>query len=166
MEKGFILPDGRYLQVIEARRVSVDENGQEVVTEITAADYPEGAQEVPLRPSAAHEWTGTEWAHNPALEPPAPPEYLTAPQFEYLLALTGFGDVWDALAARALETGDRGLCAALKAERSRSRFELVNVLAVVEQFRDAAAQIAPDVDLSETAIRAAWQDAKAYRGLV
>lgn len=98
-------------------------------------------------------------------EPPAPPEYLTAPQFEYLLALTAFGDVWDALAARALDTGDRGLFAALKAERSRARFELVTVLAVVDRFRDAAAQIAPEVDLSEAAIRAAWDQAKAYRGL-
>lgn len=100
--------------------------------------------------------------------PPPPPDLparLSPPQFEFLLTLTGFGDVWDALADQAKATGDLHVYAALRAERKRSRFNLDRVLKVVAAYADAAAQIAPDVDLSETAIRTAWEQAEQFEGL-
>ena len=97
--------------------------------------------------------------------PPAEPRFLTPPQFEFLLALTGFGEVWDALADAAKAQGDMATFAALRAERVRSRFLLDVVLSVVDRFRDQAAQIAPEVDLSEAAIMAAWDQAEVYGGL-
>jgi len=93
------------------------------------------------------------------------PRNLTPAQFEYLLALSGFGAVWDAIAGDAAAGGDMETYAALMAERKRSRFRLDTVLAVVAQFADQAAAIAPEVDLSEAAIRAAWKQAEEYRGL-
>ena len=149
MEKGFILPNGQYVQAIEAAHLS-------------AADYPAGTVEVPLRPSAHHHWEGGAWVYR---APPYAPRDLTPAQFEYLLALTGFGAVWDAIAGDAAAGGDMVTYAALMAERKRSRFRLDTVLSVVAQFADQAAAIAPEVNLSETAIRAAWKKAEEYGGL-
>ena len=100
--------------------------------------------------------------------PPPPPlsdaeRALTPPQFAFLLALTGFDEVWDALEAAA-KTGDRAQYAALRAERARPRFRLDVTLGIVAKFRNMAELIAPDVDLSETAIRAAWEQAEQYGG--
>ena len=98
---------------------------------------------------------------------PAPyaPSDLSPTRFEFLLALTGFGEVWDAIAQQAKNSGDRSTYAALMAERKRSVFKLDRVLVVVEQFRDQAATAFPDVDLSEKAIRDAWKQAETYKGL-
>ena len=93
------------------------------------------------------------------------PVDLSPAQFEYLLALTGFGEVWDAIAGQAKAAGDTSTFAALTAERRRGRFVLAVVLDVAARFRAAAAQIAPDVDLSDAAIRAAWDEAAQYGGL-
>jgi hypothetical protein len=164
IEKGFILPGGAYVQAIDAAERR-DEDGEIIRPEITAADYPEGTIEVPLRPGPGWRWTGAEWVdETPPPPPPEPPE-LSRAQFDYLLALTGFGAVWDALADNAEAAGDRETFARLKAERSRSRFRLDVTLAVVAQFRDQAAQIAPDIDLSDEAIRQAWTKAADYRGM-
>lgn len=100
-----------------------------------------------------------------AAEPtPDSDRLLTRPQFAFLLALTGFDDVWDALGAGAKAAGDMVAYATLKAERDRSAFRLDRTLGIVAQFRATAAQIAPDVDLSEAAIRAAWDQAEAFKG--
>jgi len=107
----------------------------------------------------------SETGFQPATIPEPKPADLTRAQFEYLLALTGFGTVWDALAENAEAAGDRETFARLKAERSRSRFLLDKTLAVVAQFREAAAQIAPEVDLSDDAIQQAWDKAAGYRGI-
>ena len=87
---------------------------------------------------------------------------LSASQFAYLLALTGFDEVWDALEAAAKDA-DRAQYASLRAERARGSFRLSVTLGVVAKFRAMAAQIAPGVDLSEAAIRAAWGQAEAYQ---
>lgn len=105
----------------------------------------------------------------PYVAPPPPvitdaDRVLTRPQFAFLLALTGFDDVWDALGAGAKAGGDMVSYATLKAERDRSAFRLDRTLGIVAQFRATAAQIAPDVDLSEAAIRAAWDQAEAFKG--
>lgn len=101
--------------------------------------------------------------------PPPPPgdadRYLTPAQFVFLLALTGFDEVWDAIEAGA-KANDRAQYAALKAEKMSSRFQLARVLVIVDQFRSVAAQIAPDVDLSEAAIRAAWDQAEVFGGVI
>lgn len=90
------------------------------------------------------------------------PRDLSPVQFEYLLSLTGFGEVWDQIAADAKAAGDRATYAALMAERKRARFRLDVVLAVVARFAD---QVPQDVDLSEATIRAAWKDAEQFGGL-
>lgn len=100
----------------------------------------------------------------PLPEIPAPRDsdrFLSPVKFAYLLALTGFGDVWDALEVGAKTTNIEQY-ATLKAERARTRFQLSKTLEIVDSFRPAAAVIAPDVDLSEAAIRAAWDQAEHY----
>lgn len=161
MEKGFILPGGVYVQAIDtgSRR---NENGEIIRPEITAADYPAGTVEVPLKPGSDHHWTGSAWEHR---APAIVPADLSPPQFEYLLARTGFGDVWDAMAAQAKASGDLATFAALKAERSRSRFVLDIVISQIAAFRSILPPEAEGVDLSESAVRAAWAEAEQYGGL-
>ena len=112
-------------------------------------------------------WPGQVRAGDGFETPPPPPSdadrILSPPQFAFLLALTGFDEVWDALEAAA-KTGDRVQYAALRAERARPRFRLDVTLGIVAKFRNMAELIAPDVDLSETAIRAAWEQAEQYGG--
>lgn len=146
MEKGFILPGGQYVQAIDEEKVDL-------------SFYPAGTQEVPLRPSGNHHWESGQWVYH---APPYVPRDLSPPQFEYLLSLTGFGEVWDQIAADAKAAGDRATYAALMAERRRSRFRLDVVLAVVAKFAD---QVPPDVDLSEATIRDAWKQAEQFGGL-
>lgn len=81
---------------------------------------------------------------------------LSPPRFTYLLALTGLEDVWDALEL-ALRDTDRPSYAMLKAQRAKGRFHLERTLALIGQFQAAAADAAPDADLSEEAITAAWE---------
>lgn len=99
--------------------------------------------------------------------PPPPPgddaRTLSPPQFAYLLALTGFDDVWDTL-EKHFKAKDRAQYASLKAERSRSYFVLSRTLEIVATFRPMAAQIAPDTDLSEKAIRDGWAKAETFGG--
>ena len=97
--------------------------------------------------------------------PPPEPEVLDPAQFEFMLALTGFGEVWEGLEQAAKDAGDMVTFAALRAERRRRNFYLDVTLAVVGQFRRQAAQIAPRVDLSDEAITAAWEQAAEWKGL-
>ena len=90
---------------------------------------------------------------------------LSRRQFEYMLALTGFGDVWDALAQAAKDAGNLDTFAALSAERKAANFNQERTLAVVAQFRDQAAFLAPGIDLSDAAIKTAWAQAETYSGL-
>jgi hypothetical protein len=90
--------------------------------------------------------------------PPAAPYVasdLSPRRFAYLLAYTGLGDVWDAIQAD-LKTRDRAQFAQLAAQRSALSFSQVKTLAFVAMFRPVAEQVAPDVDLSDDAIKAAW----------
>jgi hypothetical protein len=80
---------------------------------------------------------------------------LSPRRFEYLLAFTGLGDVWDAIQAE-LKTRDRAQFAQLAAQRRALSFSQVKTLEFVAMFRPVAAQVAPDVDLSDDAIKAAW----------
>ena len=89
----------------------------------------------------------------------APPADLSPARFAWLLAYTGLGDVWDAMEAATKDT-DRATYAALVARRASRFFTLADTLAAVAQFAPLAAQVAPEVDLSETAIRAAWAQAE------
>ena len=53
MEKGFYHPERGYWQTI-------GEPPEQIL-----AGYPEGTQEVPLKPSAEHTWDGSQWVHTP-----------------------------------------------------------------------------------------------------
>lgn len=151
MQKGFYHPTIGYWQTDDTPSAAY------------RAKYPDGTAEIPLKPGPNYEWDGAAWAY----VAPAPisdaGRYLSPPQFAYLLALTGFDDVWTALEAN-LKGKDRKQFAALKGERARSKFRLDLTLSMVAQFRPVADQVAPGVDLSEAAIRAAWDQAEAWTG--
>lgn len=95
---------------------------------------------------------------------PAPPPDLSPAQFAYMLALSGFGDVWDAMERAALDAKERQTFATLKAEKARTRYRLDRTLAMVAAMADQAAAVAPEVDLSADAITAAWYHAADYKG--
>tara|TARA_R110002153_G_scaffold197308_1_gene350781 strand:- start:239 stop:703 length:465 start_codon:yes stop_codon:yes gene_type:complete len=93
-------------------------------------------------------------AQDPPILPYAPSN-LTPARFEYLLANTGLDDVWAALEAELKDT-DRALFAQIKAQRSSLSFSQAKTLDLVARFKDTAERVAPDADLSEDAIKAAW----------
>jgi hypothetical protein len=117
--------------------------------------YPEGTIEVPLKPSARHEWREGKWVEVTPEPAPYVASDLSPRRFTYLLAFTGLGDVWDAIQAD-LKTRDRAQFAQLSAQRNAGSFSQVRTLAFVAMFRPVAAQVAPDIDLSDDAIKAAW----------
>lgn len=141
MAKGFFHPVVGYWQAITEP------------DEATIAVYPEGFQIVPLKPGADFEWNGAEWVE---VEKPLGDPVLTPVQFEWLLAFTGLDEVWQTLEA-ALKDQDRAEYASLRAQRLQARFFLSVTLEMVAKLRQIAAQVAPGVDLSEAAIRAAWE---------
>ena len=88
---------------------------------------------------------------------PAPyvPSDLSPRRFAYLLAITGLDDVWSALEAE-LKGTDRAAFAQIKAQRSAVSFSQAKTLGLVAMFADAAKRVAPEADLSDDAIKAAW----------
>ena len=80
---------------------------------------------------------------------------LTRAEFEYLLASTGFEDVWSALEA-ALKGSDPALYATIRSQRVMPRFRLTKTLEFVALARPVLAQVLPGVDLSDTAVKTAW----------
>lgn len=99
---------------------------------------------------------------DPPLPIPAPvgPADLSPAQFEWLLAFTGLGDVWDKIEA-AIKDTDRATYAAMRMQRRRSVYKLDVTLQEVAKMRPVVAQIAPDVHLSDAEIKAAWDLAEA-----
>lgn len=89
-----------------------------------------------------------------------PPADLSPAQFEWLLAFTGLGNLWDGIEA-ALKDTDRAAYAGVRMQRKRTVYRLDVTLQEVARMRPVAAQIAPDVDLSDAAISAAWKLAEA-----
>ena len=83
------------------------------------------------------------------------PSDLSPRRFEYLLAYTGLDDVWSALEAELRDT-DRESFAQIKAQRSALSFSQEKTLALVSVFAATAKRVAPDADLSNDAIKAAW----------
>jgi hypothetical protein len=88
---------------------------------------------------------------------------LSPVQFAYLLAKTGFGDIWQAMENQAKAGGDLETYASLRAERARSRFNLERTLGMVAAFRDLSNAVS-DADLSNEAVRAAWREATQFKG--
>lgn len=120
------------------------------------AMYPHGTIEVPLRPGPHWEWDGQAWIEG---DKPAPvPATLSPSRFEWLLAFTGLDEVWAAL-EEAARGSDRATYATLKAMRRSQSFHLSTTLEMVGTFRAQAVALVPDIDLSEIAIRAAWEQA-------
>ena len=77
---------------------------------------------------------------------------LSRAGFNWLLAYTGLDDVWAGLEAH-FKTADRATYATLREAANRNTFRLATTLAMVESFK----AFAPDVDLSEETITAAWE---------
>ena len=90
---------------------------------------------------------------------------LSRKQFAFLLKLTGFGKVWDSLIEAAEAGRDMATAAALEGERASEVFRLDRTLQLVAHMGPQAALIAPDVNLSEAAIRDAWAAAETWKGL-
>lgn len=101
-----------------------------------------------------------EAAREAALAEEAKEQDLTKPQFEWLLACTGLDDVWDALEV-SLKAIDRPTYATLKLQRNQTNFRLPVTLKFILDLSDQIALVAPDTDLSEPTIRAAWAQALA-----
>jgi hypothetical protein len=80
---------------------------------------------------------------------------LSPRRFKYLLAVTGLEDVWAALENELKET-NRESYAQIVAQRSATSFSQVKTLGLVAMFKQTAQHVAPDADLSEAAIKAAW----------
>ena len=99
--------------------------------------------------------TDGEWIKPTPKPIPYAPSDLSQRRFEYLLAYTGLDDVWDALEAE-LKATDRAMFAQIKAQRSALSFSQEKTLGLVAMFADTAKRVAPDADLSDDAIKAAW----------
>jgi hypothetical protein len=165
---GFYHPDRGYWQTVRdallhevtRHEVETEDGGVQVIEhdpmKARLAEYPTGTINVPLRPSADHHWQGGEWVY---IAPPTPVSDLSPARFAWLLAFTGLGEVWDAMEA-ATKDSDRAVYAGLVARRASRFFTLADTLAAVTLFAPLAAQVAPEVDLSEAAIRAAWAQAE------
>jgi len=103
-------------------------------------------------------------APEPEVPEPTPEELdavnvLTPPRFRFMLALNGWEDVWES-AEDYLRAHDRPGYAQLVAQKAAANYRLSATLAFVAAMQPIIAQVAPDVDLSEDAIRAAWDEAK------
>lgn len=116
----------------------------------------ESAKEVPFLPDQPGSvWDGSKWV---AVDLPNSAPVLTPSRFEWLLAFTGLDEIWEAL-EEAVRGSDRATYATLKAMRRSQSFRLSATLEMVDTFRAQAVALVPDIDLSETAIRAAWEQA-------
>ena len=76
-------------------------------------------------------------------------------EFEMLLASSGLEDVWGVLETY-LKANDTATYAMIRGERNRTNFRLAQTLVFVEQMRPVLAQLLPDTDLSDDAVKAAW----------
>lgn len=76
---------------------------------------------------------------------------LTPTEMDYLLAITGMEDVWDAAEA-ALKPVDLELYAQVRAQRRALRYRLSEALRIVSLVRDSGVSVSADEE-----IRAAWE---------
>ena len=84
---------------------------------------------------------------------------LTPVQFKWLLAYTGLESAWDAM-LNATKGNDQATYAMLSAQLEQPSFRLGKTLGLVAQLSDQIAAVAPDIDVSEATIRAAWAQAE------
>lgn len=127
------------------------------------ADLAKLAAPAEVIAAAAEHWTSDvltafaahRVAQRDAPQPPADDRDLSRPEFEYLLAMTGLDDVWDALEA-SLKGTDMPLYATLKSQRVKTRFHLDVTLGFVASVKTLGESLVPGSDLSEAAIQAAW----------
>lgn len=106
-------------------------------------------------PDVLTAFTAHRVAQRDAPQPPLNDRDLSKPEFEYLLAVTGLDDVWDALEV-SLKATNTPLYATLKSQRAKTRFRLDLTLGFVASVKTLGESLVPGSDLSETAIRAAW----------
>lgn len=85
---------------------------------------------------------------------------LTPARFAYLLAITELEQVWADVEAYC-KTNDPATYALLKAHGAAGEFRLTKTLATLATMKPLTDAVAPNVDLSEATIRAAWTQAEA-----
>ena len=114
--------------------------------------YPAGTVEIDAPPSTDHRWIDGAWVFVEPVSVNPLHRDLSPAGFNWLLAYTGLDDVWAGLEAH-FKTADRATYATLREAANRNTFRLTTTLAMVESFK----AFAPDVDLSEETITAAWE---------
>ena len=133
----------------------IDENGNYYETTVDV-ETPAGQQVVTQRPSVDWIRSGNSWVYvEPTPEPIDLERDLDKREFEMLLAASGLEDVWGVLETY-LKTNDTATYAMIRGERNRTNFRLAQTLVFVEQMRPVLAQLLPDTDLSDDAVKAAW----------
>lgn len=114
---------------------------------------PDGAIECPQPPHGDAIWFEGAWVY----EAPAP--ILTKPQFEWLLAVSGLDEVWEAVETEQKKQTDRSTYATLRMNRNRGSFELDITLGFIDELAPVIAAVAPGVDLSTETVTALWEQA-------
>ena len=114
------------------------------------AEPPKGAISTTAPHHGLDKWDGGGWV--PYVPVADVHRDLSRAGFNWLLAYTGLDDVWAGLEAH-FKTADRATYATLREAANRNTFRLTTTLAMVESFK----AFAPDVDLSEETITAAWE---------
>lgn len=125
----------------------------EYIVDIDDAIIDDSLIEVIERPGDNYKWENGDWKYVGVEDKD---RVLSRPQFSFLLAITGFDEVWNYLQDIMKADGNLHEYAILKAERERTQFRLDRTLSIVENYRDKV----PSVDLSESTIRAAWDQAE------
>ncbi|MGB1035532.1 MAG: hypothetical protein ACPGVS_10955, partial [Primorskyibacter sp.] len=121
--------------------------------------------------SATPEGVGPGFIVNDKGEYSAPPEAeqpnplhrdLSSAEFKGLLAASELDTVWDALqaAVKGVDTAKaKSVRRLLAKSRAQNTFRLDATLSLVAEFREQAAMLVPDVDLSPKIITAEWEEA-------
>lgn len=85
---------------------------------------------------------------------------LSSVRFRWMLAKNGWIDVWDGVEAW-VKTNDAAMFAVIYAQKGSSSFRLSVTLSFLNRVRPLLGQLYPKADLSESAVRKAWAEAKA-----
>lgn len=83
---------------------------------------------------------------------------ISSVRFRYLLALTGWEDVWSDV-EEYLKANDRNKYAVLTAQKNAQSYRLSVTLKFLSDVKAITDQLHPNIDLSEATVREAWENA-------
>lgn len=85
---------------------------------------------------------------------------ISSVRFNYMLAINGWEKVWSDIEEFLSQQEDKTLYARLFAQKSATFYRLSVTLKFLEGVKSYVSQLHPNVDLSETTVRKAWEEAK------